>query len=115
MTEDVKNARELCPRWASLVSAVLAGWNVGLFVSFLTAIGLGVGLRSFFPVVTGSASFFLVITTSISLGIVVGTVLSRRLFTWLSRHTRFTGYIWLISLIIFSALSLPASFSFVTS
>ena len=115
MNEDAKNTRKLCPRWVSLVSSILAGWNVGLFVAFLTAIGLGVGLRNFIQIVTGSASFFLVVATSISLGIVLGIVVSRRLFAWFSRHTRFAGYLWLIALIIFSALSLPASFSFVTT
>jgi len=115
MTEDVKNSHEPNSGWASLVCSILAGWNVGLLAAFLTAIGLGVGLRSFIQIVTGNTSFFLVVATSISLGILFGIVVGRKLYPWFSRHSRFAGYFWLIALIIFSALSLPASFSFVST
>ena len=113
MSGDRSTSHELNPGWSSLVSAILAGWNVGLITTLVIAIGLG-GLGSFAQW-SGGTRFFLVIGISVAIGVLIGVITGRKLLTWFRRRTRFSGYVWSILLVIFSILSFPAPFSFVVT
>lgn len=106
---------DLNPRWSSLLSSILSGWNVGLLAATLISTGLGVVLRNFVQISIDSTSLFLIAASSITIGIFLGIVAGRTLFSWFSQRARLSGRIWLIALILLSALSFPAPFSFIAT
>jgi hypothetical protein len=113
MAKDAESTLKLNSQWVSVVSAVLVGWNVGLLMAFLMAIGLGVGLGNFMQIATGSFVFGLLVAVSTIMGILLGVWVIRILYPRFSHCRQWVGYLWLIALVVLSALSLPASFSFV--
>jgi Kef-type K+ transport system membrane component KefB len=102
----------LAPRWVAITNAALVGWNTGLFCALLSVITIMLGLARLGVAVHSGVGTLLVSAAAVALGVWVGSTTARRLVGWFKRRAPQHGYIWLVLLLIFTALFLPTPFGF---
>ncbi len=101
------------PAWATITSASLLGWNIGLVSAFLLAIAVGVISKNFNLTISSNFSVTIVLLLSGCAGITFGIYAGRKTAKWFKKQSRVKSYIWLILLIIITLLSFPAPFNYV--
>ena len=101
------------PAWATITSASLLGWNIGLVSAFFLAIAVGVISKSFNLSISSNFSITIILLLSVCLGITLGIYAGRKAAKWFKKQSRVKSYIWLILLVLITLLSFPAPFNYV--
>lgn len=70
--------KELSPRWVSITSSVLLGWNIGLICAFLTAICISAVFRGLEVSTSSGIEIAIVSVISIGFGILSGVFIGKK-------------------------------------
>ena len=93
-------------------SAALVGWNAGVLAAFLVAIAIGASFSGIGAPLKGSFALMTTGFIAVSLGLFVGVVAYSKVKGWFGGLGAAQKYIWLVVLILITAVIFPAPFGF---